>query len=374
MKLGIITHVPHCLLQKQYMAYAPYVREMNLWLKYVDEVEIVAPLAKVSDQVIDVAYEHRNLWFSKIPSIQFTSAKSSLLSLYKLPIIIYKIYKACKKADHIHLRCPGNIGLLGCLVQIFFPHKPKTAKYAGNWDPKAKQPWSYRFQKWILNNPFLTRNIQVLVYGQWEKQSKNIVPFFTATYSQSEILPLEKKRLDTTINFIFVGTLSVGKNPLYAIQLVEKLYQKGFDVQLHLCGEGNQRTILEDYIKQQRLQNCVQLTGNLSKEQLKNKYLQSHFVILASASEGWPKAIAEGMFWGCVPLASPVSCVPDMIGNGSRGIVLNGDIVVDLIEILKIMKNESQYQKMSMKSLKWSQHFTTTKFESEIKGIIKKNN
>ena len=56
------------------------------------------------------------------------------------------LYKSIKKSDVIHLRCPGNIGLLACFIQILFPKKNKTAKYAGNWDPKAKQPLSYKLQ------------------------------------------------------------------------------------------------------------------------------------------------------------------------------------------------------------------------------------
>jgi hypothetical protein len=35
--------------------------------------------------------------------------------------------------------------LLGCVLQIF-SNKKKTAKYAGNWDPK-KQPWDYKLKK-----------------------------------------------------------------------------------------------------------------------------------------------------------------------------------------------------------------------------------
>src|SRR5690606_25435867 len=128
-------------------------------------------------------------------------------SLFKLPVILFKIFKACQKTDHIHLRCPGNIGLLGCLVQIFFPKTPKTAKYAGNWDPKAKQPLSYKLQKWLLNNTFLTRNMQVLVYGNWENQTKNIKPFFTATYTDSEIeKPLERD-YSGHLQCVFVGSL-----------------------------------------------------------------------------------------------------------------------------------------------------------------------
>ena len=76
--------------------------------------------------------------------------------------------------------------MLGCFIQILFPNKPKTAKYAGNWDPKSSQPTSYRIQKWILNNTILTKNMQALVYGEWEGNSKNIKPFFTATYQEKE--------------------------------------------------------------------------------------------------------------------------------------------------------------------------------------------
>jgi hypothetical protein len=68
-----------------------------------------------------------------------------------------------------------------------FISKKKTAKYLGNWDPKAKQPFTYKLQRWILSNTFLTRKMQVLVYGEWEGSNKIIKPFFTATYSESQI-------------------------------------------------------------------------------------------------------------------------------------------------------------------------------------------
>jgi len=45
MTFAIITHVPHILEQNQYFAYAPYVREMNLWAKYANKLLIVAPIS-----------------------------------------------------------------------------------------------------------------------------------------------------------------------------------------------------------------------------------------------------------------------------------------------------------------------------------------
>jgi len=44
MNFLIITHVPHIYQNKEWYGYAPYVREMNIWLKYVDEVTIVSPV------------------------------------------------------------------------------------------------------------------------------------------------------------------------------------------------------------------------------------------------------------------------------------------------------------------------------------------
>ncbi|WP_348636743.1 hypothetical protein [Flavobacterium anhuiense] len=185
-KFLIITSVIHTKDKNRYFGYGPYINEMNVWLKYVDQLYILAPLENRNINPIDLAYKCDVINFKRVASFSFTTLKSRILSLFKLPIIFWQIFVAMRQADHIHLRCPGNIGLIGCIVQIFFPYKNKTAKYAGNWDPKSNQPWTYKLQKRILNNSFLTRNMQVLVYGEWENQSKNIKSFFTATYLESE--------------------------------------------------------------------------------------------------------------------------------------------------------------------------------------------
>ena len=182
MKFAIITHVPHIKDGNAYFSYGPYVREMNIWAKYVDELIVVAPLLKKEKNAIDCEYDHSNFKFTNIESFDVLSFKNTFGAVFKIPKICWKIFQAMKQADYIHLRCPGNIGLLGCLIQILFPNKSKTAKYAGNWDAKSKQPWTYKLQKWILSNKLLTRNMQVLVYGEWEGSSRNIKSFFTATY------------------------------------------------------------------------------------------------------------------------------------------------------------------------------------------------
>lgn len=370
MTFCIITHVSHYKGQQKLYAYAPYVREMNIWFKYVDDILIVAPLNKVTNTAIDIAYEHDRITFKKIPSFDITTFKNLVKTVFVLPKLLFTIYKAMKRADHIHLRCPGNMGLLGCIVQVFFPEKPKTAKYAGNWDPKASQPLSYKLQRWILSNTFLTRNMQVLVYGEWENQSKNIKSFFTATYTENDKKPVCKNDVDTTIRLLFVGALSKGKRPLYAVQLAEMLFNRGYEVQLKLYGEGIERNILEHYIENQQLHSIVKLMGNRGKEELQEAYAENHFLILPSRSEGWPKVVAEAMFWGCIPVSSPVSCVPNMLGNGTRGLLLEMNLETDGKMIENLINAPGSYQEMRDQAVRWSRTYTLDYFEGEIKKLL----
>jgi glycosyltransferase involved in cell wall biosynthesis len=361
-------------MHNDYYGYAPYIREMNIWLRHVENVVVVAPLMKAEINPIYEKYNCSKLNLLQVPEFEITSVRSIFKTLFKIPKIFAIVYKAMVQADHIHLRCPGNIGLIGAIVQILFPNKPKTAKYAGNWDPKSKQPWSYRLQKWILSNTFLTRNMQVLVYGEWKGSSKNIKPFFTATYSEEEIGKLgdeEIGKLGDEVKFLFVGTLSKGKQPLYVIQLVEELHKRGEKVILKLYGEGVLRKDLELYVAQNNLEAIVTLKGNQTKETVLKGYQNSHFLILPSKSEGWPKVVAEAMFWGCVPIASPVSCVSYMMGDGSRGVILQEQLDEDVNQITSIINNQEVYQNMASEGQSWSRQFTTDKFEAEIKKLLK---
>lgn len=370
MNFLIITHVQHIKDGSKYFGYAPYVREMNIWLKHVNKVTIVAPIEHTKLNNIHLAYQHKSLNFKEVLNFDTTNFLNSLQTLFKLPVILWTIFLAMKNADHIHLRCPGNMGLLGCLVQILFPKTPKTAKYAGNWDPNARQPISYKIQKWILNNRLLTKNMNVLVYGKWEGSSTNIKPFFTATYSDEKKEQILPRSLKQKINFVFVGTLSAGKRPLYAIKLVENLIKSGVDAHFSIFGDGVLRAELENYIEVHKLQNFIFLKGNHNKETIEQAYKESNFLILASKSEGWPKVVAEAMFFGCVPLTTNVSCVNYMIDNGNRGQLLNLQLHEDTQSVLKLINNEAKYLNMGIEARKWSQHFTTEYFENEIIKLL----
>ena len=375
MNFFVVTHVRHRRHNGKIYAYGPYVREMNLWFKHIDRAIVVAPIEEAEPDPIDLAYEAKELEFVSVPAFNLTTPTDILKTLLKLPYISWQITRGMIRAEHIHLRCPGNMGLLGSILQIAFPRTPKTAKYAGNWEPDSSQPWSYRLQRWILSNTFLTRNTKVLVYGEWPNQSGNIVSFFTASYPKNEITDFKKPSLEiqnpkSKINLIFVGSLTPNKQPLLSIQAAEKLQGEGYDVCLDLFGEGAERQRLEAYIEEKGLEEFVVLHGNRDAETLKLHYQRAHFLIFVSKSEGWPKVVVEAMFWGCIPITSDVSCVNYMIGHGSRGQIAKPYVGEVVDKVKYYMENPDRFRRSSQEAMKWSRQFTLERFEKEIGSLI----
>ena len=372
MNLVIISHTKHYHDQGSISAYAPYVKEVNFWADAFEEMTILAPQADGEDSGINLAYNHSSISLLPISNLHFKSPKRFFTSIFRTPCILWSIFKAFISADHIHLRCPGNIGLLGCIVQICFPKIPKTVKYAGNWDPKAKQPLSYRLQKWILSNTFLSKNIKVLVYGQCPNQSKNILPFFTASYSEKHCaVKVPVRNWSQPLRFVFVGTLSEGKRPLYALELFHRLFEKlNRTMTLEFFGSGPQEENLKKYIAEYGLNEQVKLLGNIKSEDLIEVYKSTHFLMLPSRSEGWPKAVAEAMFWGAIPLVTPISCVPWMIDKGERGIKLDLTLKSDCLRIKEALSNPNTLDKMSEAAADWSRQYTTEKFTKAIKELF----
>ncbi|MBL4662446.1 MAG: glycosyltransferase [Flavobacteriaceae bacterium] len=370
MKLAIITHVEHIPKGETYFGYSAYVREINIWGKYASELIVVAPVVRQEITKIHLDYAHKNIRLLKVPVVSLTSIWEVLRTLVLIPVLVIQIWRAMRKADHIHLRCPGNLGLVGCCVQVLFPKKPKTAKYAGNWDPNAKQPRSYRWQKWILSNTFLTRNMKVLVYGAWPRQTKNVQAFFTASYPKTKVEGVTERSFMTPLKFMFVGSLSSGKRPVYALQLIEALSKKGVNCELEYFGEGVERANLETYIKNNSLEQLVKLHGNQTAEFVEESYKNNHFLILPSQSEGWPKVVAEAMFWGCIPIATKISCVPWMLDNGNRGVLIEANLEEDVSYLLSIISEENSLKEMSKNGQRWSQEYTLDKFEEEIQKFL----
>jgi len=369
MRLLVISDAPILLKDHKKQAYAPYVKEMNIWFENVNSIHIVAP-GRYNKPLLIKPFERQDIEHKAIRRLEFHTILSAIISLVTLPYQSVVLWNAIRKADHIHLRAPGNLCLLACFVQVLFPSKKKTVKYAGNWDPLSKQPFAYRLQKWLLSNTFLTRNIKVLVYGEWKGMTKNIKPFFTASYFDIEKERIPKRDFNKPLKTLFVGTMGGNKRPFETVELVYKLRKEGVDISLEMYGEGPASEDIKWYRKENGIRDHIILRGNQSSKVVKKAYQEAHFVILLSKSEGWPKVIAEAMFWGAIPIVSSVSCVPWMLDQGKRGVLVSNPDQPDIQGLKKMMEDTVSLEKMSEEAVQFSRQYTMDTFAKEIKKLL----
>ncbi len=369
----IVTHVPHLYFNGAYHAYGPYIREMNLWIRNADKVVIVAPLERESvPNAIDLPYHHDNIVFLTVHPFNILDTKSVFTTILKIPGILLTTFRAMRHADHIHLRCPGNMGLIGLMIQCLFPGKKKTVKYAGNWENYPAEHVSYRLQKKIAKSTFFSKKMQVLIYGEWPNFTKNCLPFFTASYKEADRLPVNPRSMnDKEIRLAFLGTLDERKRPEYAIEAVYMLIKKGYaNITLDIVGMGPFETICREKIIEFGLEDKVKLHGNIPPAEVSRFLNNAHLLIFLSRMEGWPKVVAESMWWGCVPVTTAVSCVPWMLDYGKRGIITDRNPQAAADAIVTLLNHPGKYKAMQSQAVSWAREYTLERFDREIKKLI----
>ena len=62
-----------------------------------------------------------------------------------------------------------------------------------------------------------------------------------------------------------------------------------------------------------------------------------------------------------------------MLDNGNRGLLLSGNLEVDLKAISALISDNELYQQKGQAAMAWSRNYTLTIFEEEIQKLIETN-
>src|SRR5450759_4705273 len=128
----VVSHVVHYCSEGCLFAYGPYAREIDVWADLFPKVVIAAPLRHGSPPADCLAFTRSNISVFPVKETGGQSLKAKLVQVVCLPALIASLCKAMHKADAIHVRCPGNLGLLGVVLAPLFSRR-LVAKYAGQW-------------------------------------------------------------------------------------------------------------------------------------------------------------------------------------------------------------------------------------------------
>jgi glycosyltransferase involved in cell wall biosynthesis len=358
-RLLIVSHVPHFQWDRLLYAYGPYAREIEVWAELFAEVVIAAPLRLEVPPGDALALGRPNI--SVAPQLE-TGGDALLdkaIQALALPRHLWRLAKAMRQADAIHVRCPGNLGLLGCLLAPPFG-KPCVAKYAGQWSDYPGEPRAWRWQKALLRSRWWRG--PVLVYGQWPNQPPQVVPFFASVMDDAQMararsaLPRDWSR--RPLEVLFVGRLSSQKNVDVILRALALLKPEGLCPRFRVVGDGPLRRELEGLARALKLDDQVTFQGAVPQTKVLDYYEQAHMLVLASQTEGWPKAIAEAMAFGMVCVGANRGLVPQMLGEGRGLLVEPGDAYALAARLRQVAADASEAPGIAERAAAWARPFT----------------
>lgn len=369
--LTIVTAAPHFEWQGRLWSHAPYVREIDLWAHLFDHVRIVGPTEPGPPTGDCIPFESPGLELTGVPPTGGDELVDKVRQVLLLPLLIWRVVRAVRASDAAHVRCPGNIGLLGVLV-VPLVSRRMVAKYAGQWNGFPGEKWTVRLQRAVLSSPWWRG--PVTVYGDWPDQPRHVVPFFTSVLSGDQVAQARRHRRAPRrageLRLLYVGRLSGPKNVGAIVRATAALCRRGLSVRCSIVGDGAERDALEQLARDEGVDHLVTFTGAVGMDAVLAQYEQADTLVLVSQSEGWPKAVAEAMAFGLVCVGSARGMLPQMLGEG-RGVVVPPEDLDALVDALHaIARDPAHADAMAARAAAWGQRHSLEKLEAALADLL----
>ena len=323
MRLLVVSHTPHHRSGNELVGWGPTVRELDHLAGLFDELVHVAPVHEGAAPASGLVYRAPNIRVVPVRAVGGETLGAKVGILRALPHYARTIWMELNRADVAHVRCPSNIGLVAAIL-LTMRRRPaaRWIKYAGNWNPRTRESFSYGLQRWLL-----TRGIPralVTVNGRWPGQPDHVRSFLNPCLTNDELREgaavARGKTLREPLRLLFVGRVDEEKGCGRALEILGLLRTGGIDAQLEVIGDGPDRNRFEAQAAAADLLERVRFHGWVPRQQLSAYYRDAHVLLLpSSSSEGWPKVLSEAMAYGAVPVTSDVSSIPQLLRGFRAG-------------------------------------------------------
>lgn len=352
-----------------YKAFGPVVKELFFLLEEFESITWIGFHKK--NQIDNKSYikvDESRIKILTLPNVGGKSILKKIEILLYYPIMSLQILNEILKHKKIHTRGPSNPAIISMFFSLFFPNKIFWHKYAGSWIDEA--PFFYDLQRKFLKN--LTNNNIITVNGDFSNK-KNILSFENPCLEEKDRRFGKKiistKKLDNLINFCFVGGLNSNKGADKIIEAFLVLDSDNVGT-IHIVGDGELRQKLIDLSL--NLEHKIIFHGFLPKNKISKIYEKTHFILLPSKSEGFPKVIGEAMNYGCIPIVSDVSCISQYIKDKENGFLIwpitNENIKKGIFEALTM--NSKKFEEIIQKNFLLAEKFTYSYYIKRINSEI----
>ena len=167
-------------------------------------------------------------------------------------------------------------------------------------------------------------------------------------------------RLKCKANILWVRAFQDIYNPQMAIEVLNLLKNKGVDAKLCMVGPDKDRTLLKvkELICKYNLENRVELTGFLTKENWYKKAKDFDIFINTTTVDNIPVSVIEAMALGLPVVSTNVGGIPFLIKDSDNGLLVNNNNVIEMTTKIKyLIENDKVASKISANARQFVKQF-----------------
>lgn len=327
MKLTVISAMDHYIGESgRVFGWGATVQELDELARLFDEVCHVAVVHDKPPPASALPYRSSNVTLKGLPPSGGTSWLAKLGVLVRAPHYVVVIWRTVRGSDAVHVRAPANVALFGLLVlALRRSPRPRWVKYAGNWSPQHRDALGYRVQRWLLRQDITRAKVTVNALSGGEVD--HVVTFFNPTLTDVDLeaarAAVGARAFDLRgrpVRILFVGRVEEAKGAGRTIDVVAELRQRRVQVEARVIGDGPARQAFEAQARARHVADAVTFRGWVNKLELASEYEAADFLLLpTTASEGLPKVVCEAIAYGCIPITSSVSSLPEALAHVGAG-------------------------------------------------------
>lgn len=195
------------------------------------------------------------------------------------------------------------------------------------------------------------------------------------TVDDYEIIDKAKKALPNDVQkrrftLAAVGRLTAQKNFMRALAAHKRLLNDGFDHDLWIIGEGEDRPLLEKYIRENHLEDSAKLLGFRG-----NPYClmnAADLLICSSVFEGFSTFITEGLVLGKPIVTTDVSGMRELLGDSKYGLITENDDDAFYEGVKRMLSEPGLIEKYSKKAKERGKDFKQDKLVKETETFFEK--